>query len=517
LAEHGIARGRRRAAAARRGALPAQPPFRQPELRYAPVEPVRPEAVEAIHDASMEILETIGMRVLEPEARSLFRAAGAMVDEGAQTVRLDRGLVMALVGQAPPAFDLHARNPAKTLGIGGRRIAFTAVGGPAFVQDAARGRRRGTFADAVDYLKLIQTLDVIHQEGGTPFEALDLPPETRHLDMHRAQIGLLDKNWQPWGLGRERARDGLEMAALAFGTTREGLAGRCVFACIINTNSPLTLDIPMAEGLIEMARHGQAVVATPFTLAGAMAPVTLAGALAQQNAEALAAIALTQIVRPGAPAVYGTFTTNVDMKTGAPGFGTPEFALAAQISGQLARRYRLPWRSSNATAANEVDAQAAWESMMSLWGAILGGANLIVHGAGWLGGGLTASFEKLIVDAEMLGMMAAYLEPPEVSPDTLALDAIREVGFGGHFFGAAHTRSRYENAFHRPMIADWDNFDSWTERGSPTARDHAARLWPRLLDAWEPPPLDVGIAEALDAYVARRKREIAAGVGVPRA
>jgi trimethylamine--corrinoid protein Co-methyltransferase len=273
----------------------------------------------------------------------------------------------------------------------------------------------------------------------------------------------------------------------------------------------------MAEGLMELAAHGQPVVITPFTLAGAMSPVTLAGALAQQNAEALAGITLAQCVRPGVPVVYGAFTTNVDMRSGAPAFGTPEYTQAAQISGQLARRYKLPFRSSNVTAANDVDAQAAYESEMALWGAIMGHAHLVNHAAGWLGGGLTASFEKLIIDAEILQMMAAYLVPPVVDEATLGLEAIRDVGHGGHFFGTPHTLERYETAFYAPLVSDWDNFDNWRDRGSPSAAQRANAIWKQLLTEYQQPPIDPGVDEALKDYVARRKREIASGVAAPAA
>jgi trimethylamine--corrinoid protein Co-methyltransferase len=236
-----------------------------------------------------------------------------------------------------------------------------------------------------------------------------------------------------------------------------------------------------------------------------MAPVTLAGTLAQQNAEALAGITLAQIVRPGAPVVYGAFTSNVDMRSGSPSFGTPEYAKAAQASGQLARRYGLPFRSSSVTSSNVVDAQATYESMLSLWAAISGGANIIVHAAGWLEGGLTASFEKLIVDAEMLQMMAEYLRPIEVSAETLALDAIAEVGPGGHFFGAQHTMSRYQTAFYEPFLSERRNFEAWQEAGSQDAQQRANRIWKELLETYQPPPLDPAIDEALQAYVERRK------------
>jgi trimethylamine--corrinoid protein Co-methyltransferase len=277
---------------------------------------------------------------------------------------------------------------------------------------------------------------------------------------------------------------------------------------IINTNSPLRLDGPMSDGLIEMARNGQPVVATPFTLAGAMSPATVAGALAEQNAEALFMVALAQLVRPGAPMVYGGFTSNVDMRTGSPAFGTPESVKAQLATGQLARRYSLPWRSSNATASNVVDAQAAYESEMAVWGALMGGVNLLYQGAGWLEGGLTASFEKLILDAEILQMMSEVLQPLATDEATLGFEAIAEVGPGGHFFASPHTLERYETAFYRPLLSDWRNFETWQEDGAHTATERANRIWKQLLAEYEPPPLDAAAAEALDAFVERRRTEI---------
>ncbi|NNK33114.1 MAG: trimethylamine methyltransferase family protein, partial [Xanthomonadales bacterium] len=454
---------------------------------------------------SLDLLENQGMRVLHEESRRLLAAAGAEVDETSQTVRFDRHLVMEQLRQAPPEFTLHARNPAKNIRIGGRHLAFTSVGGPAYCSDLDRGRRRGSFGEVCDYLKLVQSLDIIHQEGGGPFEPIELPPETRHLDLYLSQARLLDKNWQPIALGRQRARDAIRMARIALGFSEEEFREKPALFAIINTNSPLQIDIPMAEGLIEMARAGQACCITPFTLAGAMAPVTLAGTLVQQNAEALAGITLAQVVRPGAPVVYGAFSSNVDMRSGSPAFGTPEYAKAAQASGQLARRYGLPFRSSNVTSSNVVDAQSTYESAMSLWAAISGQANIIVHAAGWLEGGLTASFEKLIVDAEMLQMMAEYLRPIEVNDDTLALEAIEEAGAGGHFFGVGHTMSRYETAFYQPMLTEQRNFESWAEAGSEDALARANQIWKKLLREYVAPPLDPAVDEELEAYVARRK------------
>jgi trimethylamine--corrinoid protein Co-methyltransferase len=498
---------KRRARPERTAGSLQQPPFGQVRMPYAPIEVLSEDRVEAIHEAGLTVLESFGMRVLDARARGLYAGAGAEVDEGAMQVRLDRALVTELVARAPSRFTVHARNPARDVSVGGRDVMFTAVGGPAYVSDLERGRRPGTYAEMCDYIRLIQSLNILHQEGGGPFEPLDLPANTRHLDLTYAEITLTDKSWMPQSLGTGRTMDAIEMAAIAFGLNREAMKDHCCLTGVINTNSPLQLDIPMAEGLIALAEHGQCNIVTPFTLAGAMSPVTVAGALAQQHAEALAGIALTQIVRPGVPAVYGGFTSNVDMKTGAPAFGTPEYTQAAQISGQLARRIGMPFRSSNVTAANACDAQAAYESQMALWGSLMGGAHMINHAAGWLGGGLTASFEKLIIDAEMLQMMAAYFQPPEVSEATLALDAIREAGPGGHFFGTAHTLERYETAFYAPLVSNWDNHDSWVQRGSVEAAGRANQIWKQLLEEYEQPPIDPAIDEALRDYMERRKRE----------
>jgi trimethylamine--corrinoid protein Co-methyltransferase len=445
------------------------------------------------------------MRVLNDEARAIFAKAGASVDMNTLMVRLDPDMVMETIATAPSEFVLRARNPARDLDLGANRVAFVGVGGPAFVSDLDKGRRPGSYAEQCDYIRLIQSLNIIHQEGGGPFEAMDLPPETRHLDLHLAQIRLMDKNWQGVALGRERTLDGINMACIALGVDREELARRPAILCIINTNSPLQLDIPMAEGTMALARAGQVACITPFTLAGSMSPATLAGTLVQQNAEVLFGVVLTQLVRPGAPVMYGAFTSNVDMKSGAPALGTPEYTKAAMASGQLARRYRLPFRSSNTNASNAVDAQSAYESEMSLWGAISGHANLVNHAAGWLEGGLTASFEKLVVDAEMLQMMAEYMRPIEVNDDTLALKAIEDVGPGGHFFGAEHTLQRYETAFYSPLVSDWQNFERWKEAGQQDTATRANKIWKQLLAEYEQPPLDPAIDDQLQDYVDRRK------------
>lgn len=482
-----------------------QRPFGRVTRPYAPINVLSDDQIASIHTAALRVLSEIGMKVLDGEARRHFATAGATIRDS--MVRFDPAMIGERLQTVPKTFTLRARNPERNLLFGGSDCIFCAVGGPAYVMDMEGGRRDGTFAEMCDYLRLIQSLNILHQEGGGPFEPLDLPAATRHLDIYKAEITILDKSWQTQTLGRARSMDGIIMGAIALGISLDNLAHTPALMGVINTNSPLQLDIPMAEGLITLAAHGQVNIITPFTLAGAMSPVTLAGALVQQHAEALVGIVLTQIVRPGVPVMYGGFTSNVDMKSGAPAFGTPEYAKAAQASGQLARHIGVPFRSSNVTAANEVDAQAAYESQMALWGSLMGGAHLIEHAAGWMHGGLTASFEKLVLDAEMLQMMAAYFDPIAVTPESLGLDAIRDVGPGGHFFGTEHTLSRYEHAFYKPMISNWDNYPNWQQRGGIDARGRANTVWKQLLSDYEAPPIDPAIVEALDAFIAKRKSE----------
>ena len=484
-----------------------QLPWRQYRNPYKPIEVLRPEQIEKIHEASLRILEEIGMEFLDAEALSILKSAGAKVDAASQRVKLDRGLVLESIAKVPREVTLHARNPERNLTFGGNHVNFGSVASAPNVNDMDRGRRPGNFQDYCELLKLVQTYNIVQFTGGYPVEPADRPPATRHLDAHLAAITLTDKLWHPYSLGRHRIADAIEMICIARGITKEQLRREPSLFSIVNSNSPLRLDGPMLQGLMEMARHGQPVVLTPFTLSGAMAPVTIAGALAQQNAEALAGITMIQLVAPGVPAMYGGFTSNVDMKSGAPAFGTPEYARAAMAGGQLARRYGFPYRSSNACAANAVDAQAAYESEMSIWGAVMGGVNMMLHGAGWMEGGLVASFEKFILDVEMLQMMGEFLQPLEVTDDTLGLDAMTDVGPGGHFFGTAHTMARYETAFYSPILSDWRNYESWRLAGAQTAEQRANAIWKQALAEFQPPPLDPAIAEALEAFVAKRKEE----------
>ena len=502
-------RGQRRAPRTRGEII--QAPWAKLENALPPVEILSADEVEHIHNASLRLLSDVGMEMHDAWAREVMKKAGCDVDHGTNRVRMEAGFVTEQVAKAPSEFGLRARNPKRSLAMGGRNINFVSVVGPAYCSDLDKGRRIGTTEDVRNFVRLLQVLNTIHFVCGTPFEAMDLAPSIRHLHGYRNGIELTDKVWGAWLLGRFRAEDAIEMACLVHNTDRDGL--RANSACIgnINTNSPLVLDAAMTHGARAFAECGQAVIVTPFTLAGAMAPATIAGALVGQNAEALAVIALLQTVNPGTPCVYGSFTSNVDMRTGSPAFGTPEYAKAAFASGQLARRYGLPWRSSNACAANTVDAQAAYESEMSIWPTVLAHCNFIIHGGGWLEGGLTASFEKLILDAEMLQMMSEVLRPIDVSEATLGLGAYAEVGPAGHFFGATDTLGRYRDAFYTPVLSDWSNFENWRDNGALSAEQRANKVWKQLLHEYQAPPIDRYLIADLDAFVARRSDEIARG------
>jgi len=484
-----------------------QAPFAQLQNPYPALEIVSADELESIHRASLEVLENIGINFLLPEAREILRRAGAEVDNSGARVRFDRALVEQAMASAPPVFTMRARNPARDLTFGGSHINFSTVGSPPNATDLERGRRSGNRADFCDFLKLTQCINAAQFTSGHPVEPVDIAPAVRHLEATLAMVELTDKIFRIYSLGRRRVLDNLAMTRMVFGVDDAGLAQEPRVYTVVNANSPLQYDAPMLWGMMELAARRQPVVVTPFTLAGAMAPVTLAGALTQQNAEALAGMAFVQLVEPGAPVIYGGFTSNVDMKTGAPAFGTPEYTKAALIGAQLARRYQVPFRSSNVNASNAPDAQAVYESQMSLWAAVMGHANFVHHALGWLEGGLSASFEKFILDAEMIQMMAEFLKPVKVNAAELALEAIQDVGPGGHFFSTAHTLERYERAFYRPLVSDWRNFETWCEDGAADATRRAHHLYKRLLKEYRQPPLDPAVREELHEFVARRKGE----------
>jgi trimethylamine--corrinoid protein Co-methyltransferase len=483
-------------------------PFRQPRNPWRPMELLAPEQIEQIHNASLRILEQTGIDMLDAETLDLWTQAGAKVDRALQRVWIERGLLLELLARAPAAFRHHARDPEKTLFIGENAISFVPQAGMAYVASLDFARRTGTLEDLSNFLRVGQLCNVLHTAGGASVEPQDVPVSVRHLRRSLAVYTLTDKATGGAAHGRIIPQDALAMARLVFG---DPLPAEPVLSSNINASSPLRYDSRMLGGAISYAREGQIVTVTPFILAGAMSPISIAAAIAQQNAEALAGIATLQLVRPGAPCIYGGFTTNIDMKSGAPAFGTPEGAWAMSVGAQLARYYRLPYRGSGSLCtAKAADAQAAYETMWTLWPAVMSNTNLVVHAAGWLDGGLTTSFEKFILDIEMLAMFQHFLEGFPINAETLALDMIHDVGPGGHHFGTPHTQARYQTEFYQSsVVGDRLSWENWENAGAPDAAQRANRVWKELLAQYEPPPLDPGIAEALRAYVARRERELA--------
>ena len=501
-------RGRRRPGAAESG--PAAPDrsltYRHLENPFEPLRVFSDDQIEALHQAALDILENQGMKVLSTDGRARYAAGGAQVDEDSMMVRLDRGLVGQALASTPHTLKLHALDAAHDVMLSGRHVAMAPTSGPPNIMDIENGRRAGTLEDFCNLMKLCQSFEVIQVLGGA-VEPQDIPVHVRHLEVMRAQLLLTDKIPFIFSRGRQQIADNFSLLRIAHGLSAEQFAQRPCTYTVINTNSPLQLDIPMSEGIVEFALAGQPTIITPFTLAGAMAPVTIAGALTLAHAEALAGLTLAQITRPGAPVVYGSFTSNVDMKSGSPAFGTPEYVKAAIGAGQLARHIGLPWRSSNATAANVPDAQAAYESQMSLWGALMGGCNFILHAAGWMESGLATSYEKFILDIEMLQMFAEVFQPVGAEVADRALEAVAEVGPGGHFFGCAHTMERYRTAFYAPLVSDWRNYGTWHDDGARTATQRANTIWHATLDKFIAPPREPALVAALDAFVERRKSE----------
>lgn len=485
-----------------------QTPWQEFQNPYPPIEILSPDQLDLIHNNSMRILSEIGIKVLHSKARSILADAGAIVDAATEMVRFDPDMVMEMIAKAPSTCRIHARNSKYDLTLGGNNIIFSSVMCPPFANDLDRGRRSGTFDEMCEYVKLVHSINAVHQAGGGGFEPLDLPAETRHLDVAYAHATLTDKTWKAWSNGQERAKDAIALAKILFSASDDDLIAKPVLTAPINTNSPLMIDTAMAEGIMEMARVGQPLIIAPFTMAGAMSPATEAGALSVQNAEALAGCVLAQAVLAGAPVVYGSYLTNVDMRSGSPIFGTPVFVKTTWASGQLARRYGLPFRSSLNTGSNSIDAQSAYETEMCLWAAVTGHANIIFAAAGWLEGGLSGSYEKLILDAELLQLMTQSMAPMIVNEDTLGFDAIKEVGPGGHFFGSAHTLERYENAFYHPLLTESRTYETWAEQGKETAEHRANKLWKQMLSEYEKPSMESGVEDELKDFVARRKREI---------
>jgi len=486
-----------------------QSPWRVVKNRLPPIEIISADQVESIHQHSLNLLRDIGIRIDSAEARSILRENHCSVDESNRMVKFEPEVIDEMLQLLPNKFSVRARDPKKNLTLGGNNIVYCSTTGPAFASDLDRGRRPGNYQDMCSFIKLVHSANIIHHEGGNGIEPLELPVQTRYLDMMLAQCTLTDKTWHPlWKNTQARALDVCEMSRISLGSTRTEMEQYPGLVVGITMNTPLVLDEEIADGLMEFARWGQPCGIASFPLAGSMAPATMAGSLIIQNAEVLAGFMLVQSVRPGCPVLYGNFSTNVDLKSGAPAFGTPEHAKGAQAAAQMARRYGVPFRSSNTSGSNAADGQAVYENMMSLWGTVMGHTNLVRHAAGWLEGGLTCSFEKFILDVEMLQSMTEYLQPLVIDATTFDLDVVRDVGPGGHFLGSPDTMRRYKDAFYQPILSDWQTFEAWTESGSKSATQRANEVWKRLLQEYEKPYMDESIEEELTSYVARRKTEI---------
>ena len=490
-----------------------QLPYRNLDFPYAPTNLLSEEQLEEIHETSLEVLEQVGVAFLSKRALSVFKAAGADVDETTQRVRLDRNLVMESIKTAPSSFTMTARNPERNVLMGGTRLNISNATTPPFCSDLKGGRRVGTFEDYCKLLKLCQHLNVVHFLYGYPVEPQDLPVETRHLDAYLAYATLTDKVWRAYATSEDALRDGVEMARIARGIDMEQMRGEPSLLSNINTNSPLQYGGSMADGLVTMAELGQPVVISVIEMAGATSPVTLAGTMAQQNAEALAGVALSQMVNPGTPVIYGSFTSNINMRSGSFVLGTPEFVQIGIMSGQFARRYGLPFKFNNSCTSNAIDAQAAYESQMSIWACMMGQPNFLAHGVGWLENGLTTSFEKMIVDCEMLQMASRVLEPIEINKETLAFDDIKDVGPGGHYLGSKLTMKRFKDAFYEPLLTSWENYVTWQKKGGVDLVTRAHDIVNQMLDEYEEPVLEPSRREELDAYVERRREEIQTSVG----
>ena len=476
--------------------------FRNRMPRY---EVLSEEAMATLDKGWRRLMSEIGVEFMDDRALALFRAAGQRVED--HTVFLDPDFVLEQVAKAPREFDVQARNPEHTVHIGGDAMAFGAVYGPPFVRQG-EVRRDATMADFRDFTRLAQTFPVLDSAGGVICEPNDAPLDSRHLDMTYALQTLTDKVHMGNVVSGVNAADTLAMSSIVFGS-REEIERLPTTISLINCNSPLRWDDRMLEAQFEYSGAGQPVVLTPFILMGAMSPVTIPAALVQQIVEALSGIALSQLIRPGTPVIFGSFLSNIDMQSGSPTFGTPESGIGLLCTGQIARHFGLPFRTGGGLTSSQVaDAQAGYEAMMTMLPTFLAGANWVMHSAGWLEGGLVAGYEKFIVDVELLQMMQAEFTPLEVDEDSMAFGAHEEVGHGGHFLGAAHTMERFRTCFYRPLLSSSENYERWMRNGGRDAGDRAGEIYRKKLEEYVAPPLDEAIRLELEEYVVRRRAEL---------
>ena len=483
------------------GNAPTAMPFIRRSM--APFNVLTEEGLEQIEANADRVLEEIGIEFRDyPDALTMWKDAGADVD--GERVRFPRGLVREVLKTAPPVFTQHARNPQRSVQIGGDATVFAPVYGPPFIRSLEEGRRYATIEDFRNFVKLAYMAPAMHHSGGTVCEPVDIPVNKRHLDMVYSHIRLSDKPFMGSVTHPERAADTVAMAKLVFGD--EFVDENCVTISLINANSPMVFDNTMLGALEVYARAGQATVVSPFILAGAMSPVTAAGTLTQILAEASVGMAFAQLCRPGAPVVFGTFASSVSMQTGAPTFGTPEPALVLYGAAALARRLNVPFRSGGSLCGSKLpDAQAAYESAQTLLPTVLAGTNFVLHSAGWLEGGLVSSYEKFVMDCDQLAMMQRFTQGVDLSDNGLAFDALSDVGPGSHFLGCNHTQSNFETAFYRSPLADNASFEQWQAEGEKRIEDRAETQYKSWLAAYEPPALDEAIDEALKAFIETKK------------
>jgi trimethylamine--corrinoid protein Co-methyltransferase len=461
-------------------------------------------ALEELERGWRRIVSDLGIEFLHDDAIDYLRDAGQEVD--GQLVRFDPDWIMEQVAKAPPEFTLQARNPERSVQIGGKHMVFSAVYGCPFVREGLE-RRNATYQDFQNLVKLSQSFPELDSPGGTICEPDDKPLDSRHLDMVYALMTLSDKPFMGSVTSAENAKDTIAMAEILFGA--ESLEETPAIISLINVNSPLRFDDRMLGALIEYAKRGQPTIVTPFLLMGAMSPVSVVATLAQQMAEALAGIALVQTIRPGCPVVFGSFLSNTDMQSGSPAFGTPESAVGLFCTGQIARHYNLPFRSGGSlTSSQIVDAQAGYESMMTLWPTFLAGTNFVMHSAGWLESALVSCYEKFVTDIETLRMMYEVFQPLKVDEEALAYSAHQEVGQGGHFLGAVHTLERFRECFYRPIVSSTENYERWARNGGNDTATRASDVWKKKLEEYEEPDMDSAVQEELKAYVDRRRTEL---------
>ncbi|MGB1655325.1 MAG: trimethylamine methyltransferase family protein [Acidimicrobiales bacterium] len=493
----------------RRGAVAAEPSsastFVAMRRKFAPSTVLTEDEVREVHHLSLRVLSEIGLTFHAESAWDTLEGHGCAVDRSTGNVRFDPAVVEHFVGMSPPDFDIAARDPAKTVHFGGDSIVWGSASSAPNVVDAERGRRPGTGAVLQELIKLGHMLPTCHLFGGHSVEPIDRPPNTRHLDSVFDWITLSDKALRVYGIGETRVDDGLEMIKLGYGIDEDQLRATPHTMSILNVNSPLLVDEPLLLGSLALARRGQATVVSPVAMSGAMSPITASGSLIQHNAESIGVSAYLQMEVPGCHLFYGSLVAAVDMRSGAPAMGVPEAVTGAIAAGQMARFYAMPYRTWLGSTSNTVDAQAAYESMMSIMAAHMGGAHFVHHGHGWMQGGLTTGFEKTMLDADLIEMYDAI--KPRIDADEV-IEAIREVGAGGHFLGSSHTMSRYQSEFHTPKLSDWRNYEAWAEAGATRVIDRATVAWKELLETYEAPALDVGRRAALVDFVERRKREI---------